>query len=118
MFNDMISIVVPIFNEQENLPELRRRMTAALDSSGETWELVLVDDGSRDNSPTIIREFHEQDPRIKIVSLSRNFGHQPAVTAGIHNATGDCVVLIDGDLQDPPEVIPEMIKKWKEEIGR
>jgi polyisoprenyl-phosphate glycosyltransferase len=110
----MVSVVVPIFNEQENLPELRRRMTAALDSSGETWELVLVDDGSRDNSPTIIREFHQQDPRIKIVSLSRNFGHQPAVTAGIHNAGGDCVVLIDGDLQDPPEAIPDMIKKWKE----
>jgi polyisoprenyl-phosphate glycosyltransferase len=110
----MVSVVVPIFNEQENLPQLRQRMTAALDSSGESWELVLVDDGSRDNSPAMIREYHEQDPRIKIVSLSRNFGHQPAVTAGIHNATGDCVVLIDGDLQDPPEAIPEMVKKWKE----
>ena len=61
-----------------------------------------------------MREYHEQDPRIKVVSLSRNFGHQPAVTAGIHYATGDCVVLIDGDLQDPPEAIPEMVKKWKE----
>lgn len=110
----MISVVVPIFNEQENLPELRRRMTAALDSTGESWELVLVNDGSRDSSPQMIKQFNSEDPRIKLVDLSRNFGHQPAVTAGIHHSRGDCVILIDGDLQDPPEVIPEMIKKWKE----
>lgn len=110
----MISVVVPIFNEQENLPELRRRMTAALDSTGETWELILVNDGSRDNSAVLMRKFNAEDPRVKAVMLSRNFGHQPAVTAGIHHARGDCVVLIDGDLQDPPEVIPEMIAKWKE----
>jgi dolichol-phosphate mannosyltransferase len=110
----MISIVVPIFNEQENLPALRQRITAAMQNNAEPWELVLVDDGSRDQSPQMLREFHQQDPRIKIVTLSRNFGHQPAVTAGIHNATGDCVILIDGDLQDPPEVIPLMIEKWKQ----
>jgi polyisoprenyl-phosphate glycosyltransferase len=75
---------------------------------------VLVDDGSRDDSPRILGEFRKEDPRFKIVTLSRNFGHQPAVSAGIHYATGDCVVLIDGDLQDPPEVIPEMIGKWRE----
>jgi len=110
----MISVVVPIFNEQENLPELRRRMTAALDSTGEPWELILVNDGSRDASPELIRQFNAEDPRIKGVLLSRNFGHQPAVTAGIHHARGDCVVLIDGDLQDPPEVIPQFVAKWKE----
>lgn len=110
----MISIVVPIFNEHENLPELRRRMTAALDSTGDPWELILVNDGSRDDSAEIIRKFHSEDSRIKLINLSRNFGHQPAVTAGIHHAKGDCVILIDGDLQDPPEVIPEMVKKWKE----
>jgi dolichol-phosphate mannosyltransferase len=110
----MISIIVPIYNEQENLPELRRRMTAALDSTGDPWELILVNDGSRDRSAEMIRQYHAEDPRIKLINLSRNFGHQPAVTAGIHHARGDCVVLIDGDLQDPPEVIPEMIKKWKE----
>jgi dolichol-phosphate mannosyltransferase len=110
----MISVVVPIFNEQEILPELRRRMTAALDQSAEPWELVLVDDGSQDQSPALLRQFHEQDARIKVVTLSRNFGHQPAITAGVHHATGDCVILIDGDLQDPPEVIPEMIQKWKQ----
>src|SRR5439155_138616 len=98
-----------------NLPELRRRMTAALDSiNGETWELILVDDGSRDRSFDIVRQMHADDPRIKLIHLSRNFGHQPAVTAGIHHARGDCVVLIDGDLQDPPEVIPEMVAKWKQ----
>ncbi len=110
----MISIVIPIFNEQENLPELRRRLATAMDSAGEPWEAVLVDDGSRDDSPRILREFHAQDPRFKIVTLSRNFGHQPAISAGIHHAAGDAVVLIDADLQDPPEVIPEMIRKWKE----
>ena len=110
----MISIVVPIFNEEENLPELRQRLTKALDSTGESWELICVNDGSRDRSLQILRQMHQQDPRIKVIDLSRNFGHQPAVTAGIHHATGDCVVLIDGDLQDPPEIIPELVKKWKE----
>ena len=110
----MISVVVPIFNEQENLPELRRRLTESLDATGHAWEVVLVDDGSADGSGRVIRQFHEEDPRIKLVALSRNFGHQPAVTAGIHHAGGDCVVLIDGDLQDPPEVIPKLMEKWEE----
>jgi dolichol-phosphate mannosyltransferase len=110
----LISVVVPIYNEQENLPELRRRVTTALDSTGEPWELILVNDGSRDASPQMMRDMHQQDERIKSIFLSRNFGHQPAVTAGIHHARGDCVLLIDGDLQDPPEVIPEMVSRWKE----
>lgn len=110
----MISVVVPIYNEQENLPELRRRVTAALDLTGDSWELVLVNDGSRDASPEMMRQMNVEDDRIKAVFLSRNFGHQPAVTAGIHSARGDCVILIDGDLQDPPEVIPAMVTKWKE----
>jgi polyisoprenyl-phosphate glycosyltransferase len=110
----MISVVVPIFNEQENLPELRRRIVAALEQTGEAWELVLVNDGSRDRSAEMIRQFHGEDPRIKLVDLSRNFGHQPAVTAGVHHARGDCVILIDGDLQDPPEVIPQMVEQWRQ----
>jgi dolichol-phosphate mannosyltransferase len=110
----LISVVVPIYNEQENLPELRRRMVAALDAIGDPWELVLVNDGSRDASPQMLRQIHDEDQRIKVINLSRNFGHQPAVTAGIHHARGDCVILIDGDLQDPPEVIPEMVAEWKE----
>ncbi len=110
----MISVVVPIFNEEENLPELRKRLTAALDSTAEPWEAVLVNDGSHDRSGEIIRQYHAEDPRFKLINLSRNFGHQPAVTAGIHHARGDCVVLIDGDLQDPPEVIADMVNKWKQ----
>src|SRR5438552_10426328 len=110
----MISVVVPIYNEHENLLDLRRRLTAALDAVGETWEVVLVNDGSRDGSGELLRQIHTEEPRFKVVSLSRNFGHQPAVTAGVHHARGDCVILIDGDLQDPPEVIGEMVKKWRE----
>src|SRR5688572_3599668 len=97
----MISTVVPIFNEEENLPELVRRMTASLD-------------GSRDDSVQLIREAHGRDPRVKLISLSRNFGHQAALTAGVHHTSGECVILADGDLQDPPEVIPEMVARWKE----
>lgn len=110
----MISVVVPVFNEQENLPEVRRRIAAALDATGEAWELILVNDGSADGSGRLVRQFHSEDARVKGIELSRNFGHQPAVTAGIHAARGECVVLIDGDLQDPPEVIPELVKKWRE----
>jgi polyisoprenyl-phosphate glycosyltransferase len=110
----VISVVVPIFNEQENLAELRRRLIAALETAGGEWEIVLVNDGSHDRSPQILRDMHLEDSRVKIVNLSRNFGHQPAVSAGIHHARGDCVVLIDGDLQDPPEVIPEMVQRWRE----
>lgn len=110
----MISAVIPIYNEEANLPELLRRTAAALDATGRPWEIVLVDDGSRDASAGIIREAHARDPRIKLIGLSRNFGHQPAISAGIHHARGDAVVLIDGDLQDPPEVIPELVTKWAE----
>jgi glycosyltransferase involved in cell wall biosynthesis len=111
----MISVVVPIFNEQENLPELRQRLVAALNRISEDWEIILVDDGSRDASAEIISRWHGEDPRIKLLSLSRNFGHQPALTAGIHHARGDAVVLIDGDLQDPPELIPDLVAKWRSE---
>ena len=110
----MISVVVPIFNEQENLPQLRTRISAALEQTGEGWELILVNDGSKDASGTIIRGMHAEDARIKGIFLSRNFGHQPAVTAGIHHAVGDCVILVDGDLQDPPELIPQMVSRWKD----
>jgi dolichol-phosphate mannosyltransferase len=110
----MISVVAPIFNEEENLPEFRRRVTGALEQVAEPWELILVNDGSRDGSERILRQFHDEDPRVKVIHLSRNFGHQPAVTAGVHHARGDCVVLIDGDMQDPPEVIPELIARWRE----
>jgi len=108
----MISVVVPIFNEVENLPELRRRLQGALDATGRAWEVLFVDDGSRDGSARIIAEYHREDSRFKLIELSRNFGHQPAVTAGIHHARGECVILMDGDLQDPPEVIGQLVDQW------
>jgi dolichol-phosphate mannosyltransferase len=110
----MISVVTPIFNEEENLPELRRRLAAALDATGRPWEVIFVDDGSRDGSAAMLRKFHEEDARLKMVGLSRNFGHQPAITAGVHFARGDAVILIDGDLQDPPEIIGDMVRRWAE----
>ena len=109
-----LSVVAPVFNEEKILPELYRRMSAALDSTGESWELILVNDGSRDRTPEIMRELHAADPRVKVLSFSRNFGHQVAITAGTDFARGDAVVVIDADLQDPPEVIPELMARWRD----
>jgi polyisoprenyl-phosphate glycosyltransferase len=108
------SIVAPIYNELENIPELYRRVKEVMDSTGETWELVLVDDGSTDGSTDTICNLARQDKRIRPVIFARNFGHQIAITAGWDYARGEAVVIIDADLQDPPEVILEMAKKWKE----
>jgi len=108
------SIVVPVFNELENIPELYRRLRATLASVGETWELVLVDDGSTDGSTERIRELAAKDKRVRPVIFARNFGHQVAITAGWDYARGDAVVIMDADLQDPPEVIPELIARWRE----
>jgi dolichol-phosphate mannosyltransferase len=108
------SIIAPIYNEKENLPELHRRVAEVMDSTGEPWELILVDDGSTDGSTDIIRELAKKDRRIRSVIFSRNFGHQIAITAGWDYAHGDAVVIIDADLQDPPELILEMAKKWRE----
>ena len=108
------SIVAPIFNEKENLPELYRRVKEVMDSTNEPWELILVDDGSTDGSTEIIRELGQQDKSIRPIIFARNFGHQIAITAGWDYARGDAVVIIDADLQDPPELILEMAKKWKE----
>ena len=109
-----LSVVAPCFNEEGVLHELYRRISQVLDGSGETWELVLVNDGSRDRTPEMMRELHAQDGRVKVVDFARNFGHQIAVTAGMDYAQGDAVVLIDADLQDPPELILEMLAKWRE----
>lgn len=109
-----LSVVAPCFNEEGVLHELYRRISEVLDGAGESWELVLVNDGSRDRTPEIMRELHAQDPRVKVVDFARNFGHQVAVTAGMDYARGDAVVLIDADLQDPPELILEMLAKWRE----
>ena len=109
-----LSVVAPCFNEEGVLHELYRRISQVMDGSGESWELVLVNDGSRDRTPEIMRELHAQDERVKVVDFARNFGHQIAVTAGMDYARGDAVVLIDADLQDPPELILEMLTKWRE----
>ena len=108
------SIVAPIYNEVENLPELYRRVSAVMDNTGEAWELILVDDGSSDGSTEKIRELAEKDKNVRGVIFARNFGHQIAITAGWDYARGEAVIIIDADLQDPPEVILELVKKWKE----
>jgi dolichol-phosphate mannosyltransferase len=108
------SVVAPVFNEEQILPEFHRRVVAVLESLGEPFELVLVNDGSRDGTLEIMRQLHEQDARVKVVNFSRNFGHQVAITAGTDYARGQAVVLIDSDLQDPPELIPELIERWHE----
>jgi len=108
------SIVAPVFNEEETLPEFYRRMQPILDGLDGPAELVLVNDGSRDRSLDLMHQIRERDPRVKVISFSRNFGHQIAITAGIDYAEGDAVAVIDSDLQDPPEVIPEMVAKWKQ----
>jgi polyisoprenyl-phosphate glycosyltransferase len=108
------SIIAPIFNELDSLPELFRRVSEVMNSTGETWELILVDDGSTDGSSDLIREMAISDQKIRPVIFSRNFSHQIAVTAGLDYSRGKAIVIIDADLQDPPEVILEMIAKWKE----
>lgn len=108
------SIIAPIYNEKENLPELHRRVKEVMDSTRKPWELVLVDDGSTDGSTDIIRGLAKKDKRIRPVIFARNFGHQIAITAGWDYARGDAVIIIDADLQDPPELILEMAKKWRE----
>jgi dolichol-phosphate mannosyltransferase len=108
------SIIAPIYNEIDNLPELYRRVKEVMDSSGESWELILVDDGSSDGSTDAIRELAKKDKTVRPVIFARNFGHQVAITAGWDYARGDAVVIIDADLQDPPEVILELAKKWRE----
>ncbi|NWF68956.1 MAG: glycosyltransferase family 2 protein [Chloroflexi bacterium] len=107
------SIVAPIYNEEGNIHDLYERICKVMDTTGDAWELVLVNDGSRDRSPQLMEELAVKDPRVKTVHFARNFGHQTAVTAGIDYAQGAAVVLIDADLQDPPEVILEMIERWK-----
>jgi dolichol-phosphate mannosyltransferase len=108
------SIVAPIYNEIDTLPELYRRIKEVMDSTHESWELILVDDGSIDGSTEKIRELAQADKTVRAVIFARNFGHQVAITAGWDYARGEAVVIIDADLQDPPETILELAKKWKE----
>jgi polyisoprenyl-phosphate glycosyltransferase len=108
------TIIAPIYNELENIPELYPRVREVMDRTGEPWELILVDDGSTDGSTDVIRKLAENDPRVRPVIFARNFGHQIAVTAGMDYSRGEAVIIIDADLQDPPEVILALIDKWRE----
>ena len=111
----LLSIVIPVFSEEKIVPEFYRRTKAVADGLADRYdhEIIFVDDGSRDRTLDILRELGARDPRIKVISFSRNFGHQFAITAGLDNAWGEAAVVIDGDLQDPPEIIREMVAKWE-----
>ena len=108
------SLVVPLYNEEANLPELYRRLRDVIDRLDGEAELVLINDGSHDRSLAMIRDLHRQDPQVSYLSLARNFGHQVAVTAGLNFARGEAIVVLDADLQDPPELIPVLIEKWRQ----
>ncbi len=114
MKNPIFSIVAPVYNELESIAELYPRIRDVMDSTGESWELILVDDGSQDGSTDVIRKLAINDARVRPVIFARNFGHQIAVTAGLDYSRGAAVVVIDSDLQDPPEVILDLIAKWRE----
>ncbi|MFT5914894.1 MAG: glycosyltransferase involved in cell wall biosynthesis, partial [Bacteroidia bacterium] len=110
----MLSIVIPIYNEEENIPTLYARLISASPLWEEEFEVIFVDDGSFDSSFEMLHALAQKDSRIKIIKLSRNFGHQPAISAGIQKAKGDAVIIMDGDLQDPPEELPRFLEKWRE----
>jgi len=114
MAKPVYSVIAPIYNEIENLPLLYERVSKVMDQTGESWELILVDDGSKDGSTQKMREMAAADPRVRPVIFARNFGHQIAATAGMDYSRGDAVMIIDADLQDPPEVMLDLIAKWKE----
>ncbi|HEU4417138.1 MAG TPA: glycosyltransferase family 2 protein [Candidatus Angelobacter sp.] len=110
----MLSVVVPIYNEEENIRAFHQAVSAVMDETQESWEIVFVNDGSRDTSLSLLLEIQKHDPHVTVVEFSRNFGHQPALTAGLQTARGDAIMLMDGDFQDPPEVLPRMVKAWRE----
>ncbi|MHB8422229.1 MAG: glycosyltransferase family 2 protein [Leptospirales bacterium] len=110
----MISIVVPCYNEAGNIGSLYTRILSVMDSTGESWEMVCVNDGSRDNTLERLLSLHRKDARVHVIDLTRNFGKEAALTAGMENAQGNAIIPLDADLQDPPELIPAMIAKWRE----
>lgn len=107
------SVVAPVFNEEETLPHFYERLIAVMEGLSEPFELLLVNDGSRDSSFQIMKELHQQDPRVRVIDFSRNFGHQIAISAGLDYAQGQAIIIVDSDLQDPPEVIPRLVERWK-----
>jgi glycosyltransferase involved in cell wall biosynthesis len=109
----MISVVVPIFNEEVLILQFHEAITNALEDTNEDWEVVYVNDGSRDSSLDILRGLQASDPHVVVVELSRNWGHMGAISAGLLTARGDATVIMDGDFQDPPEVVPELVEAWR-----
>ncbi len=109
----MLSVVVPIYNEEENIVAFHTAVQNVLSALEEPWEIIYVNDGSRDRSLSLLVEIQRRDPHISVVEFSRNFGHQAALTAGLQVAKGDAIMLMDGDFQDPPEVLPRMVQAWK-----
>lgn len=110
---ELVSVVIPIFNEEAVIPELYRRLTSVLEQLGR-YEVIFVNDGSTDQSLALLRRLCADDDRLRIIDFSRNFGHQLALTAGLHHTKGNAVIIMDGDLQDPPEVIPKLLARWNE----
>jgi polyisoprenyl-phosphate glycosyltransferase len=110
----VFSIVAPVYDEEETLPHFYRRVVAVMEGLGEPFELVLVNDGSRDGSYRVMQALHRHDHRVRAVDFSRNFGHQVAISAGLDHARGAAVIILDSDLQDPPDVIPELVSHWRE----
>jgi polyisoprenyl-phosphate glycosyltransferase len=108
------SLVIPVYNEESMIPELYRRVSAVMDGLDDAAELILINDGSRDRTLELLRELHERDERVVYLGLARNFGHQIAVTAGLNYVRGKVIIVLDADLQDPPELIPEMLKLWQQ----
>lgn len=108
-----ISIVVPVFNEEKNLHEFHKRITAVMEQEPYDYNIIFVDDGSRDSSAVILNELSKADEHVEAYLLSRNYGHQMALTCGLDNADGDAVITMDGDLQHPPELLPEMLRLWE-----
>ncbi len=109
-----LSLIVPVYYEEEVLPIAYPRMRLAMEKTGYDYEIIFINDGSRDGTMKVLRQIAAKDTRVKVLSFSRNFGHQLAVTAGMDQATGDALVIIDADLQDPPELIPDMVKLWEQ----
>jgi len=109
-----ISLIFPVYNEEKVLPSLYERVRQLIEQLDYDVEVILINDGSRDMSLDLMKQFHKEDPRFKVIDFSRNFGHQVAITAGIDFAMGDAVILMDADLQDPPELVPQLLNKWDE----
>jgi len=114
MANPVYSVVIPAYNEQEVINEAYKRLTTVMKGMNESYELVFINDGSTDDTAQIIAGFCENDPSVRLINFTRNFGHMAAISAGMEHARGDGIFIIDADLQDPPEIFPDMAEKWKE----